>query len=42
MFENIDFVSHLETIAGGLTKFVPWIFPVVLAYVGYRVAMAVY
>jgi hypothetical protein len=42
MFENINFVAILESIAGGANKVVPWAFPIVLIYVAYCVAMSIY
>ena len=42
MFENINFVEILESIAGGATKVLPWAFPIALIYVAYRVGMTIY
>jgi len=42
MFENINFVAILEGIAGGITTVLPWAFPIALAFVAYKVGMAIY
>jgi len=42
MFENINFVVIFEKIAGGITVVLPWAFPIALAFVAYKMAMAIY